>query len=166
RHTRSKRDWSSDVCSSDLHLPGLVFSIRGKTECHTGKIAFFLCLHIFCQFCALTDTDREHAGHFRVQGAGMAYFFHTQYLSHLNEHVMTCHATRFIDLDYTMKHPATSICKDKSPGDDPTGLLIFDLIQQRFDLIAVFDGIIIFESKFRRLPYPNLPGNLRTDEPF
>src|SRR5699024_11906071 len=23
RHTRSKRDWSSDVCSSDLHLCGL-----------------------------------------------------------------------------------------------------------------------------------------------
>src|SRR5699024_11235023 len=23
RHTRSKRDWSSDVCSSDLHLPGV-----------------------------------------------------------------------------------------------------------------------------------------------
>src|SRR5699024_11688605 len=24
RHTRSKRDWSSDVCSSDLHLPIVV----------------------------------------------------------------------------------------------------------------------------------------------
>src|SRR5699024_11811163 len=24
RHTRSKRDWSSDVCSSDLALPGMV----------------------------------------------------------------------------------------------------------------------------------------------
>src|SRR5699024_11922330 len=23
RHTRSKRDWSSDVCSSDLHTPDL-----------------------------------------------------------------------------------------------------------------------------------------------
>src|SRR5699024_11999640 len=24
RHTRSKRDWSSDVCSSDLRMPSLV----------------------------------------------------------------------------------------------------------------------------------------------
>src|SRR5699024_11737169 len=28
RHTRSKRDWSSDVCSSDLRLQQLTFSSR------------------------------------------------------------------------------------------------------------------------------------------
>src|SRR5699024_11849117 len=29
RHTRSKRDWSSDVCSSDLSLP----AVRGRRRC-------------------------------------------------------------------------------------------------------------------------------------
>src|SRR5699024_11355113 len=27
RHTRSKRDWSSDVCSSDLGVPSVVFTV-------------------------------------------------------------------------------------------------------------------------------------------
>src|SRR5699024_10616929 len=34
RHTRSKRDWSSDVCSSDLaapHLKGLSMELGGKS---------------------------------------------------------------------------------------------------------------------------------------
>src|SRR5437868_10542633 len=29
RHTRSKRDWSSDVCSSDLQVPGLLLLVTG-----------------------------------------------------------------------------------------------------------------------------------------
>src|SRR6266513_4850747 len=29
RHTRSKRDWSSDVCSSDLELGGAVGTLAG-----------------------------------------------------------------------------------------------------------------------------------------
>src|SRR5699024_11407921 len=36
RHTRSKRDWSSDVCSSDLpggHHPGDHRDRRRRTEC-------------------------------------------------------------------------------------------------------------------------------------
>src|SRR6266513_4925911 len=33
RHTRSKRDWSSDVCSSDLIAPGLIDTpIYGQGE--------------------------------------------------------------------------------------------------------------------------------------
>src|SRR5699024_748364 len=31
RHTRSKRDWSSDVCSSDLNSPGIITAIA--THC-------------------------------------------------------------------------------------------------------------------------------------
>src|SRR5207249_9123172 len=30
RHTRSKRDWSSDVCSSDLYAPNAPFYVRGN----------------------------------------------------------------------------------------------------------------------------------------
>src|SRR5699024_11979822 len=30
RHTRSKRDWSSDVCSSDLHSSGISLKINFK----------------------------------------------------------------------------------------------------------------------------------------
>src|SRR5699024_11810724 len=30
RHTRSKRDWSSDVCSSDLALPSAVWRVRPR----------------------------------------------------------------------------------------------------------------------------------------
>src|SRR5699024_11282646 len=29
RHTRSKRDWSSDVCSSDLQTAKRIFNVRG-----------------------------------------------------------------------------------------------------------------------------------------
>src|SRR5699024_12190775 len=31
RHTRSKRDWSSDVCSSDLHDKGVATYIAGNS---------------------------------------------------------------------------------------------------------------------------------------
>src|SRR3989440_6720046 len=30
RHTRSDRDWSSDVCSSDLTLPGKLIAVNGE----------------------------------------------------------------------------------------------------------------------------------------
>src|SRR5207249_7211725 len=30
RHTRSKRDWSSDVCSSDLYFTGIVWEIHDR----------------------------------------------------------------------------------------------------------------------------------------
>src|SRR5207247_7668650 len=33
RHTRSTRDWSSDVCSSDLCLLGSAFLIGGQGRC-------------------------------------------------------------------------------------------------------------------------------------
>src|SRR6266513_4497553 len=36
RHTRSKRDWSSDVCSSDLH-PGTMVTARGELRAGTVK---------------------------------------------------------------------------------------------------------------------------------
>src|SRR5699024_172829 len=93
------------------HCPRLVFCIRGKTECHTGKVAFFLLLHIFCQLRTLTDTDWQHTGHFRVQRASMAHFFYAEYLSHLKDHIMACHTLSSINRDYTMKHSVTSIGK-------------------------------------------------------
>src|SRR5699024_5497749 len=53
RHTRSKRDWSSDVCSSDLLLPGYLLLklllLSGRGCQHTGhrkpeRHLFLLCL--------------------------------------------------------------------------------------------------------------------------
>src|SRR5699024_11850524 len=41
RHTRSKRDWSSDVCSSDLPIPGPVFRAMGITTDAIRKIVDF-----------------------------------------------------------------------------------------------------------------------------
>src|SRR5699024_11924326 len=32
RHTRSKRDWSSDVCSSDLSIPPVAEAAKAATE--------------------------------------------------------------------------------------------------------------------------------------
>src|SRR5699024_11928499 len=37
RHTRSKRDWSSDVCSSDLGHDRA--AAGGRTGCTTGRVA-------------------------------------------------------------------------------------------------------------------------------
>src|SRR5699024_11502861 len=38
RHTRSKRDWSSDVCSSDLSIPG--GSVDGRTVVLVDDVLF------------------------------------------------------------------------------------------------------------------------------
>src|SRR5699024_11944661 len=43
RHTRSKRDWSSDVCSSDLHKSAKVNAIRTQNamkKCDLAVIRF------------------------------------------------------------------------------------------------------------------------------
>src|SRR5699024_11665162 len=49
RHTRSKRDWSSDVCSSDLYQPynltiklrrNLILPISAKTEKNIDRSSF------------------------------------------------------------------------------------------------------------------------------
>src|SRR5699024_11230810 len=39
RHTRSKRDWSSDVCSSDLSAPCLLSAICGPIILQGGSLA-------------------------------------------------------------------------------------------------------------------------------
>src|SRR5699024_11622339 len=50
RHTRSKRDWSSDVCSSDLYMPAHDF----RTDKYCGKESEkYYCTHslpllLFC----------------------------------------------------------------------------------------------------------------------
>src|SRR5207247_7081661 len=41
RHTRSTRDWSSDVCSSDLHLRS-VRRTTGRRVDHLGRLAEIL----------------------------------------------------------------------------------------------------------------------------
>src|SRR5216683_4405786 len=39
RHTRSDRDWSSDVCSSDLDRTGLILEIFGaRARTHEGSL--------------------------------------------------------------------------------------------------------------------------------
>src|SRR6266513_29775 len=38
RHTRSKRDWSSDVCSSDLHLEVFDVAVGERAISHMGHI--------------------------------------------------------------------------------------------------------------------------------
>src|SRR5690606_39725851 len=38
RHTRFSRDWSSDVCSSDLDLPVHAFEHDSLSRLHAGKI--------------------------------------------------------------------------------------------------------------------------------
>src|SRR5699024_12028574 len=47
RHTRSKRDWSSDVCSSDLVLCGISFNkvIASSFVAHVSKISRPIILH-------------------------------------------------------------------------------------------------------------------------
>src|SRR5207249_7095365 len=41
RHTRSKRDWSSDVCSSDLgHLVGYFVPYEGTNDVAWGLVSF------------------------------------------------------------------------------------------------------------------------------
>src|SRR5438105_12722785 len=37
RHTRSTRDWSSDVCSSDLHCPGFCSVFRDGNVSHADN---------------------------------------------------------------------------------------------------------------------------------
>src|SRR5699024_11261703 len=45
RHTRSKRDWSSDVCSSDLRLPVLQAPRLSSIHGHTSGRLTGRCLH-------------------------------------------------------------------------------------------------------------------------
>src|SRR2546428_4537742 len=42
RHTRSDRDWSSDVCSSDLEWPSLPGGVVVEKEGHSGRLAIQL----------------------------------------------------------------------------------------------------------------------------
>src|SRR5207247_5879604 len=39
RHTRSTRDWSSDVCSSDLFERAAILVVDGASEAHTAMLA-------------------------------------------------------------------------------------------------------------------------------
>src|SRR5206468_6594975 len=44
RHTRSDRDWSSDVCSSDLRSPGIFQKSRIRTSPHSIFSRVFLAM--------------------------------------------------------------------------------------------------------------------------
>src|SRR5699024_12181843 len=59
RHTRSKRDWSSDVCSSDLYLTiGLLQLLWAQLALHVpnasnplaDKLEEYYLFYIFCTF--------------------------------------------------------------------------------------------------------------------
>src|SRR5699024_12231260 len=50
RHTRSKRDWSSDVCSSDLYL-AIISLIRLEKELRVRSIPFSYFSGTLSSFC-------------------------------------------------------------------------------------------------------------------
>src|SRR5207249_8793109 len=54
RHTRSKRDWSSDVCSSDLLFEFVVRFLQSAPGCFNAQA-----LHEPCRGC--TSVLQEHA---------------------------------------------------------------------------------------------------------
>src|SRR6266513_3372127 len=74
RHTRSKRDWSSDVCSSDLggvlFLVNIVLLTGYSLSCHSlrhlvgGRIDCFSCTRArrvrYTLWQRLTDLNRNH----------------------------------------------------------------------------------------------------------
>src|SRR5699024_721631 len=63
RHTRSKRDWSSDVCSSDLSSPRRRPTVEVTTETHTV---------IFRTGCLSAESDGADAGPGESVPAGLA----------------------------------------------------------------------------------------------
>src|SRR5699024_11559781 len=52
RHTRSKRDWSSDVCSSDLHRQGASLFRLFQVLVNLSRFAQ-PCFHCFLNRCAI-----------------------------------------------------------------------------------------------------------------
>src|SRR5699024_11979397 len=66
RHTRSKRDWSSDVCSSDL---GTVWQLVGKNT-DPRALASGLIPGLFCLISSLISRGQMGAGDGLVVCAG------------------------------------------------------------------------------------------------
>src|SRR5690606_11622724 len=63
RHTRFSRDWSSDVCSSDLHAPHLLQEIALKNKGH--KITTTIDYHLQLQ---VNNLVKRHHGHLKQNG--------------------------------------------------------------------------------------------------
>src|SRR5205807_3418341 len=74
RHTRLQGDWSSDVCSSDLHVPGLslAFDALGIGLAQAAAISVERCLKLFSPAFSdlplqLTRHGPMHSGFATVQ---------------------------------------------------------------------------------------------------
>src|SRR5207253_7178178 len=63
RHTRWPRDWSSDVCSSDLKVATLLFqwTKAGKIQLHLARIRRQKLRDEFCHRAGEVPHDRVHA---------------------------------------------------------------------------------------------------------
>src|SRR5699024_11815932 len=65
RHTRSKRDWSSDVCSSDLASIWIGYAWADEPRCHASIVA--------------TGTDREAVASAAESLAGQLWHVREQF---------------------------------------------------------------------------------------
>src|SRR5699024_12035994 len=73
RHTRSKRDWSSDVCSSDLYEPILKFKlIIGRL--FTFKRPFPLKMPLLGRYYLLSDQTFIGDNHLGVYQAYITFY--------------------------------------------------------------------------------------------
>src|SRR6266496_2434301 len=68
RHTRSLRDWSSDVCSSDLGMPSCVRNLTGYAHGASGFA------HALLELYAVTRDDRYRYGAEQVMAYERACF--------------------------------------------------------------------------------------------
>src|SRR5690606_39696699 len=65
RHTRFSRDWSSDVCSSDLHTTEFttlfhLFAVSLKKDITLAFNSFIAGFHLYCAANGLTLTSLLH----------------------------------------------------------------------------------------------------------
>src|SRR5699024_11938205 len=91
RHTRSKRDWSSDVCSSDLAKSSVVFSVRGLSCADflsvDKSVLILACSFLCCSFILnpLSNTVITYHNCIHLTSIYFLYLFHneTHFCSHI-----------------------------------------------------------------------------------
>src|SRR3712207_3607932 len=70
RHTRYWRDWSSDVCSSDLSLPS-TYPNSHITPSHESLLLYLL---KYCSICTLPTSSSPSTMNFTLQGTSPVFF--------------------------------------------------------------------------------------------